>query len=248
MEMRSPRSSHSMPNKLDKLAHPSGCMRTDPSASLFLDSYERPAYADEVGLGAIFGELVACAIMIPKPFTMKGVNDSKQLKHEDIYHLAPKLRKKVQHSFGIVSCEELNVLKNMHKANQIALKRSVENLPEKPDAVFVDGPFHIEDLDIPTHPVVKGDARIFGIAVASIIAKDHRDHMVMEKYGKKYPYYHIESNKGYRSPDHMIGIRLHGIVNPFHRGWLKQIQDVLSGKYDRVIRRKYDNKWKEATA
>lgn len=233
-----------MSNKLDELAHPAGCLITDPKASLFLDLYERPAYADEVGLGSIAGELVACAVTIPEPFMMAGVNDSKQLKHEEIYRLAPQLRKKVQYSFGVVSCEELNTLKNMHKANQIALKRAVEGLPNKPDAVFVDGPFHIEGLDIPTHPIVKGDSRVFGIAVASIIAKDHRDHMVMKKYGKKYPHYHIDSNKGYRSPDHMIGIRIHGIVEPFHRVWMRQIQDVLSGRYDKVIKRKYPEKWK----
>src|SRR6056297_1898034 len=113
--------------------------------------------------------------MIPEPFEMDLVNDSKQIKHKDIYRLAPTLREKVLFSYGVIQIQELNKIKNMHKADLIAIKRALENLPENPDAVFIDGRFIPADVNIPVHPIVKGDTKVFGIAVASIIAKDYRD-------------------------------------------------------------------------
>lgn len=222
------------------------CLITDPSASLFLEAYRNPAYVDEVGLGAIAGELVACAVIIPTPFTMPGVKDSKQISHDKIYDMAPRLRKKVLFSYGIVDCDELNSLKNMHKANQLALKRAVEGLSQKPDGVFVDGPYHIEGLSMPTHPIIKGDNKVFGIAVASIIAKDYRDHLIIDKYSKDFPQYHLESNKGYGSPDHLIGIRFHS-AQPFHRRWMPRIKRAENGYYDGIYKYKYREKWEGAS-
>lgn len=194
---------------------------------MFIEQYRRPAFIDEVGLGSIMGDLVACAVIIPDPFDMDEVNDSKQLKHEDIYRLAPLLKEKVIYSFGVVPPHELNEIKNMHKADLLAMERALALLPEKPDAVFVDGRFIPKGLDTPIHPIVKGDAKIFGIAVASIIAKDYRDHMIMDAHGKTHAIYDVMRNKGYRSPKHLKAIRERGITE-YHRRWLPDVRRALS--------------------
>ena len=203
-------------------------MRLDPFVKMFVDQYKQPAFIDEVGLGSIFGELVACAVMIPEPFEMKEVNDSKKLKHEDIYRLAPVLRKKVLFAYGVIPAYELNEIKNMHKANLLAMKKALEGLSEKPDGVFIDGRFVPKDLDIPVHPIVKGDTKVFGIAVASIIAKDYRDHLMMIEYGTTFDDYDIAQNKGYRSPTHLKAIRRLG-TTLHHRRWLPDVLRAADG-------------------
>lgn len=212
-------------------------MIQDPYITELISRHKNTAFLDEVGTGAIFGEIVACAVIIPHPFFLEEVDDSKKLKHEKIYELAPKLKEKVIYSFGIVTSEELRSIKNIFKANRLALKKAVKNLPQKPEALFIDGRFKIP-TKVPIYNVVKGDSLVFGIAVASIIAKDFRDHYMIEKYGKRYAHYHIKKNKGYRSPDHLIAIREYGTTK-HHRIWMPQIEKVVSGDYDKVIERKY---------
>lgn len=219
-------------------------MKTDFTANLFLKCYKNPAYVDEVGLGSIFAELIACAVLIPEPFKMDGVDDSKKLKHENIYKLAPKLKKKVKYALGVVNCSELNEIKNMNKANKLAMKRALSNLPETPDAAFIDGLFIPKGLNYPVHSIVKGDSKVFGIAVASIIAKAERDYIMINTYGEKYAKYHIAKNKGYRSPDHLMAIRKYGITN-LHRRWLRDVRKAESGFYDKLFKNKYAKKWKK---
>lgn len=222
-------------------------MKPDPYIEHLLTQYSHPAFIDEVGLGCIFGEHVACAILLPGDFDprdVEEVDDSKKLKHADVYRLAHYLIPKVTYSFGVVSCQELKQIRNMHKANKLAMKRAIEGLPIVPDSLFIDGKFGISGHTLPVYTIVKGDAKVFGIAVASIIAKDYRDHLVMEKYGQDFSDYHIRSNKGYRSPDHLIAIRKLGVTE-HHRTWMPQVQQVLSGGYDEVIKRKYPDRWKE---
>lgn len=216
-------------------------MNPDPFIEHLISKHHCPAYIDEVGVSCIFGELVACAITIPKPFRLHDVDDSKKLKHEVIYDLARDLRRMVLFSFGIVKPGEIRKIRNMVIANKIAMKRALRSLPVRPDAVFIDG-CNPPRLKITNYPIIKGDAKVFGIAVASILAKDFRDHLMMKKYGTKYSRYRIMSNKGYRSPDHLMAIRKWGVV-PEHREYMPQVQKALSGGYDEVIQRKYKNRW-----
>lgn len=218
-------------------------MISDPYIEHLIMQYQNPAFIDEVGLGCIFGEHVACAVMLPIDFEMEDVDDSKKLKHEDVYRLAQELRPMTHFGLGIVSNQELRSIGNMHRANLLAMKRSIEHLPIVPDSIFIDGKYPIAGHTAPVYTVVKGDSKVFGIAVASIIAKDFRDHMIMRKYGQKYSQYHIAQNKGYRSPDHLIAIRRWGVTE-YHRVWMPQIQRVLSGGYDEVIRRRYPERVK----
>ena len=204
-------------------------MIQDSFITHLISKHSNPAFVDEVGLGSIFGPLVACAVLLPDTyFYQDGVNDSKKLKHEEIYRLAPILKRNVTYAFGILHSDELREIKNMFRANQQAIKRAIQNLPRKPDAAFIDGRYPLKNLPIPTYGVIKGDAKVFGIAVASIIAKNFRDHLVMARYGTRYARYDIKSNKGYRSPVHLRAIREWGATG-HHRVWMPQIKRILSG-------------------
>lgn len=218
-------------------------MIEDPFIKHLASGHKRPAFVDSVGNGAMFGELVSCAVMLTDQTRIHDVNDSKQLDHSTIYYLAGILRRCVTFSFGVVSTKELNELGNINRADALAMRRAVEGLPA-PDAVFVDGHYSIESVPIPSYPVIKGDSKVYGIAVASIIAKNYRDRMVSERYGDEFARYHIRSNKGYRSPDHLMALKRWGVTK-HHRAWQWQVQRVLSGQYDEVIQRKYLRRWEE---
>lgn len=185
------------------------------------------AYLDEVGYGSLFGELVACAVMLPEGFYDSRIRDSKQLKHEEIYSLAKELDI-LTHAFGIVSSAELNNIKSMFKADILAMMRAVQGLPEMPSVLFIDGKIKLE-IGIDCVSIVKGDQKILGIAAASILAKNFRDHHIMNTYGKEYSLYDVISNKGYRSPKHMAAIRKYGITE-HHRKWMPQIQRILNSR------------------
>lgn len=216
-------------------------MTPDPYIEHLITQHQNPAFIDEVGLGCIFGEHVACAVMLPIDFDMPEVDDSKKLKHQEVYRLAEELRPLIHFGLGIVSSQELRSIRNMHRANLLAMKRAIEHLPIVPDALFIDGKYPLASHTTPVYTVIKGDSRVFGIAVASIVARDFRDHLVMRKYGQGYSRYRIAQNKGYRSPDHLIAIRKWGTTE-HHRVWMPQIQQVLSGSYDDVIQRKYSDR------
>ena len=177
-------------------------MTEDSFVNHLISGHRSPAFMDGVGEGSMLGEIVACAIMLIDGVRINEVDDSKKLKHETIRYLAQILKRCTIFSFGIVSTQELNELKNIHKADMLAMRRAVEGLPFKPDAVFVDGKYTVPGLTMPVYAVIKGDGKVYGIAAASILAKDHRDRMISEKYGESCARYHVRSNHGYRSPDH----------------------------------------------
>ena len=182
------------------------------------------AYLDEVGLGAAFGELVACAVILPEGYKNRKIRDSKQLRHEVIYAIAKELAP-LTHAFGVVYPDELNVMRNMFNADKLAMMRAIKGLPEMPTVLFIDGKIKLE-LGIDCVSIVKGDQKILGIAAASILAKSFRDHYIINKYGKEYSSYDIINNKGYRSPRHFRAIRKYGVTD-YHRKWMPQIQRLL---------------------
>lgn len=202
-------------------------MKIDPFIEHLAAQYNSPAFIDSVGTSAIFGEVVSCAVMITAPFDMYELDDSKKLKHCDIYRLAQELKNRVIYSIGIANVSEIKRFRSTVKADFLAMRRAVKSLSIKPDVLFIDGKYAIK-TDIPVYTVIRGDSCVFGIAVASIIAKDYRDHMIMKKYGRKYSKYGISSNKGYRSPSHLTAIKLYGATS-LHRSYMPQIQRLLNG-------------------
>lgn len=182
------------------------------------------AGADEVGRGALFGPVVAGAVILGDGFDWTGLNDSKKLTAKVRTELAARVLERAQAwAIGIASVEEIDRL-NIRGATHLAIRRAVADLPVEPRLVLVDG------LDeplatIPQKAIVGGDGLSVSIAAASIIAKVRRDSMI-EDWDARCPGFGLKENKGYGSAMHLEALRIHG-PTPFHRksfiertGWL----------------------------
>lgn len=196
------------------------------------------AYLDEVGRGAIFGELVVGCVILQPGFFHPDIDDSKKLDPETRKRLSPIILENVkEHVLEITESHEINRLKNIGICNKLSMMRALRKLRNVPDVVFIDGKEHL-GLDFEEYAVIHGDARVFGIACASVIAKVFRDNLVVETYAPRYPQYSLHTNKGYRSPHHYMAIRKYGLRLE-HRAYLPQVCRVVNGDYDEVIERKY---------
>jgi ribonuclease HII len=181
------------------------------------------AGVDEAGRGPLAGPVVAAAVIFNKRKIIKGVNDSKQLsekKREELYDKI--ISSALAYSVRIVghdTIDEINIL----NASMLAMKQAVESLNIKPDLVLVDGN-RIFESDIPVIPIVKGDAKSFSIAAASILAKVTRDRL-MKNLANQYPIYLWEQNKGYPTKKHREIIKNFG-PSPLHRKTF--LENILS--------------------
>ncbi|MGD1714824.1 ribonuclease HII [Hydrocoleum sp. CS-953] len=177
------------------------------------------AGVDEVGRGALFGPVVAAAVILSEEvlddLASSGVKDSKRLAEKRRCHLATQiLAVALDCKIGMASVREIDRL-NILQASLLAMKRAVMQLQPKPDLVLVDGNQEIRDLLIPQRTIVKGDSKCLAIAAASIVAKVWRDTLIM-RLAKKYPVYDLTKNKGYGTQKHKQGIVNYG-VSPQHR-------------------------------
>lgn len=177
------------------------------------------AGVDEVGRGALFGPVVAAAVILPEEvlehLASSGVKDSKRLTEKRRCNLATQiLAAALDCKIGMASVREIDRL-NILQASLLAMKRAVMKLKPKPDLVLVDGNQEIRDLFIPQRTIVKGDSKCLAIAAASIVAKVWRDTLIM-RLAKKYPVYDLTNNKGYGTKKHKQGIVNYG-VSPQHR-------------------------------
>jgi ribonuclease HII len=185
---------------------------------------------DEVGVAPSCGPVVACALAMPldKRF-ISGVRDSKMLSAAQREKLARKiLRQALTVGLGAASVREIDQL-NIYYATILAMKRAVTRAGAH-DFVIVDGR-HIRGFEEHAGPykaVIDGDARVYAISCASIIAKVTRDRL-MHKLAARYPGYGWEHNAGYATPDHRAGMSALG-VTPHHRRSFITTQRVLAGE------------------
>jgi ribonuclease HII len=170
---------------------------------------------DEVGRGPLAGPVVACAvIMPPDQRAMPGINDSKQLSAKKRDELVKRIRDRaLAIGIGAASVREIDRL-NIYQASVLAMRRALGRLGLAPNHVVVDGKA-IRTLDVGHTAVVRGDARCYSIACASIVAKITRDR-VMHSLAGRYPNYRWDQNVGYATALHLQGISAHGIT-PHHR-------------------------------
>lgn len=184
--------------------------------------YEKLAWAtgaqlvagvDEVGRGALFGPVVAAAVILEPGYRIRGLRDSKLLPPEVREHLAEKIR---AHCLGwaVASVEAARVDEiNIYWASLEVLAAAVKKLQPVPDHVLVDA-LKI-DIEYPQTKIIHGDALSCSIAAASILAKVERDRW-MQDFDREYPLYGLASNKGYSTPKHKHILREHG-PSPLHR-------------------------------
>lgn len=177
------------------------------------------AGVDEVGRGALFGPVVAAAVILPpwsyRTLAESGVTDSKRLSSGDRQRLAQQIRSiAVDCQVGIASVREIDRI-NILQAALLAMRRAVMRLKPQPDFCLVDGNQRIRNLSIAQQTLVKGDQKSLTIAAASIVAKTWRDELIV-RLSTKYPEYDLATNKGYGTAKHQAAIRTIGI-SPQHR-------------------------------
>mmetsp|Transcript_17223 Transcript_17223/g.16552 ORF Transcript_17223/g.16552 Transcript_17223/m.16552 type:complete len:269 (+) Transcript_17223:184-990(+) len=182
---------------------------------------------DEAGCGPIAGPVVAAALVcLPTHITLIGADDSKKLsekRREELYKLI-KEDPTIISTHAIVDNIEIDKI-NILQAAQAAMKTSIEELLEmnskdllnQSDLCYalIDGNKCPNKLPIKSKPVVRGDALIYQIALASIVAKVERDH-IMHAYDLKYPEYEFAQHKGYPTKKHILALHKYGPC-PIHR-------------------------------
>ena len=174
---------------------------------------------DEVGRGALFGPVVAGAVVVTPDTAAQlsslGVTDSKRLtppKREAL--VAPIQQQVVSFAIALATVQEIERL-NILQASLLAMKRAIVRLAVTPDICLVDGNQRIPNLDLPQTTVVKGDQQEVAIGAASILAKVWRDALIVQ-LANRYPGYDLASNKGYGSRRHRAAIAQYGLT-PQHR-------------------------------
>jgi ribonuclease HII len=157
---------------------------------------------DEVGRGALFGPVVAAAVILPEKIaTLKraGLKDSKQLMREE----REKLDKRIRRMALCVSVAEVDAETidrvNIYQASRMAMLLAVQGLSIEPDHLLIDA--MRLDHACPQTKLIYGDALSLSIAAASVVAKVHRD-ALMRELDKTHPAYGLASHKGYGTPQH----------------------------------------------
>jgi len=169
---------------------------------------------DEVGRGPMFGPVVAAAVILPKGCGLKGLNDSKQLNEKQRQAFDAIIRSNaVAWAIAAVDVETIDRI-NIRRASLLAMRTAVEQLAIAPDYLLIDGCDTI-DWPCPRQAVVQGDATSYSIAAASVLAKVHRDRLLVE-LDAVYPGYGLARHKGYCCPEHMQALARLG-PTPMHR-------------------------------
>ena len=164
---------------------------------------------DEAGRGPLAGPVVAAAAILPPKFKHKTLTDSKQLSEKQREEIYAELTANPEFLWA-VGISDVDVIDhyNILRATWRAMQLALDNLYVHPDHVLVDG-LRVPLIGVEQTAIVKGDAKSFSIAAASVIAKVTRDRMMME-LDRLYPAYGFASHKGYGTPQHLAAIQQHG--------------------------------------
>ena len=173
------------------------------------------AGCDEAGRGCLAGPVVASAVILPRDFQNKLLNDSKKLSEKQRLSLRPIIEKQALFwGIGIVTPQEIDKI-NILNASFLGMHRAIEQLKQKPEQLLIDGNQFNPYKDIPHHCIIKGDSKYLSIAAASILAKTYRDD-IMKKLDLEFDSYAWKKNKGYPTIAHRKAIQEKGIT-PHHR-------------------------------
>ena len=181
----------------------------------------RIAGLDEAGRGALFGPVVAAAVILNPKRRIVGLDDSKKLTPERRGELAPRIQQHaIAWAVAEIDAQRIDAW-NIYQASRQAMTAALLQLSIQPDYLLIDA---MElDVLIEQKSLIKGDARSVSIAAASILAKTHRDARMIE-WDAVYPQYGLASHKGYATPDHLEALRQHG-PSPLHRYSFAPVRD-----------------------
>ena len=170
---------------------------------------------DEAGRGCLAGPVVAAAVILPEDFAHPLLNDSKQLTERQRELLRPIIEQEaLAWGVGSVFPEEIDQI-NILQASFLAMHRAIDDLILRPQLLLIDGNRFTPYPDIPHECIVGGDGKYMSIAAASVLAKTHRDALMLS-LATEYPGYGLSGHKGYPTPAHREAIARLG-ASPIHR-------------------------------
>ena len=183
------------------------------------------AGCDETGRGCLAGPVVAAAVILPKTYSNKWLNDSKQLSKKIRNQLEDEIKTDaVAWAVAEASSKEIDQI-NILNASFLAMHRAIQALSRLPELLLIDGNRFNPFPAIPHHCIIKGDAKFQSIAAASILAKTYRDGL-MDQFGEKYTGYGWETNVGYPTLEHRSALKEIGPC-PMHRRSFKLLPTQL---------------------
>ena len=178
---------------------------------------------DEVGRGPLAGPVVAACVVAEKPLLIKGLNDSKQVRPELRTEIAAEVKQfAVAWAIGSASVAEIDRL-NIYWASILAMERAIAGLACRPEYLITDA-VRIRAYCGPQEPLIRGDARCAVVAAASIVAKVHRDALLVD-LDREDPRYGFALHKGYATPLHLEALREHG-PSVHHRANWARVRDL----------------------
>ena len=170
---------------------------------------------DEAGRGPLAGPVVVAGVIMPEDSMIEGVNDSKKVSEKKRELLYDKIiEEAISYSIAVIGQDVIDDI-NILNATKEGVTKVVEGFDVKPDLILVDALEHINTKGIPYEPIIKGDAKCYSIAAASILAKVTRDR-IMRQWDEIYPEYGFAKHKGYGTKAHMEAISEYGLT-PIHR-------------------------------
>lgn len=179
------------------------------------EKYKYICGIDEAGRGPLAGPVVVASVIMPQESMIEGVNDSKKVSEKKREILFDKIKEEaISYGIGIVWQDEIDEI-NILEATKKALTESLKELNVKPEVILVDALTKINTLGIEYRSLIKGDAKVYSIAAASILAKVTRDR-IMREMDEIYPKYGFAKHKGYGTAYHMQAIKEYGLC-PIHR-------------------------------
>lgn len=187
---------------------------------IFQLGYKTIGGLDEAGRGPLAGPVVAACVVIGSEFKIEPgdlelVADSKKLSAKQREKIFRAIREKaLAVEIGVVDntvIDQINIL----QASFLAMRRAIKKISIKPDYLLLDGKFKLPKTELPQAAIIKGDAKVWVIAAASIIAKVSRD-FLMSEFAKEYPDYGFLQHKGYGTKVHLAKLRELGPC-PIHR-------------------------------
>ena len=188
-------------------------------------NYDYEAGIDEAGRGSLAGPVTASAVILPKGYKNKRLNDSKKISTTKREELRKEIEKDaIAYSIVSISSKVIDE-KNILNSTFIAMNSAIKKLKTKPKFIIIDGNRYNNDLDIPFKCIVQGDEKYLNIAAASILAKTYRDN-IMQKLDLDYPIYKWSKNKGYGTLEHRKSIIKYGRTE-FHRKTYKLKEEQL---------------------
>jgi ribonuclease HII len=184
--------------------------------------WTRIAGLDEAGRGALFGPVVAAAVILNPKRRIVGLDDSKKLTSDRRGELAVRIKEyAMAWAVAEIDAQRIDAW-NIYQASLQAMTAALQQLSIQPDYLLLDA---VElNVLIEQKSIIKGDAKSVSIAAASILAKTHRDRRMAE-WDAVYPQYGLAQHKGYATAEHLEALRVHG-PTPLHRHSFAPVRDA----------------------